>query len=176
MPSGVTHTPPLSFCSLRCHLILVLEFYSGLSGRVRSVYLSSLCVVSLLSSRFTASALVWFSNFLKYLVFHSFISLSTMLILRSSWILWLYMHEGAFGMDRRILDWKRWRVSLLELEAAPHRSIWVSVLLSVGEVCFLSIVLNFRVASAFVSLFGWELFKSFRITFFFNFVVRYSRN
>jgi hypothetical protein len=28
----------------------------------------SLCVVSLLSSRFTASAFVWFSNFLKYLV------------------------------------------------------------------------------------------------------------
>jgi hypothetical protein len=31
------------------------------------VYLFSLCVVSLLSSGFTASALVWFSNFLKYL-------------------------------------------------------------------------------------------------------------
>jgi hypothetical protein len=30
------------------------------------VYLSSLCVVPLLSSRLTASALVWFSNFLKY--------------------------------------------------------------------------------------------------------------
>jgi hypothetical protein len=50
-------------------LILVMAFYSGLSGRVRTLYLLSLCVVSLLSSRFTASALVWFSNFLKYLVF-----------------------------------------------------------------------------------------------------------
>jgi hypothetical protein len=58
-------------------LILVLGFYSGLSGRVRTVYHFSLCVVSLLSSRFTASALVWFYNFLKYLVFHFFISLST---------------------------------------------------------------------------------------------------
>jgi hypothetical protein len=45
-------------------LILVLGFYSGLSGKVRTVYLFSLCVVSLLSSRFTSSALVWFSNFL----------------------------------------------------------------------------------------------------------------
>jgi hypothetical protein len=50
-------------------LILVLGFYSGLSGRVRSVYRFSLCVVSLLSSGFTASTFIWFSNFLKYLVF-----------------------------------------------------------------------------------------------------------
>jgi hypothetical protein len=50
--------------------MLVLGFYSGLSGRVRTVYLFSLCVVSLLSSRFTASALGRFSNCLKYLVFH----------------------------------------------------------------------------------------------------------
>jgi hypothetical protein len=69
-------------------IILVLWFYSGLSGRVRTVYLFSLCVVSLLSSRFTASALVWFSNFLKYLVFHFFISLRTAFNCRSSWILW----------------------------------------------------------------------------------------
>jgi hypothetical protein len=55
-------------------LILVLGFYSGLSGGVRTLYHFSLCVVSLFSSRFTASALVWFSNFLKYLVFHFFIS------------------------------------------------------------------------------------------------------
>jgi hypothetical protein len=44
------------------------------------VYLFSLHVVSLLSSRFTASALVWGSHFLKYLVFHFFISLSTVFI------------------------------------------------------------------------------------------------
>jgi hypothetical protein len=50
--------------------ILVLRFYSGLSGRVRTVYQVSVCVVSLLSSRFTASAFVWFSNFLKYILFH----------------------------------------------------------------------------------------------------------
>jgi hypothetical protein len=43
---------------------------SGLSGRDRTVYLFSLRVVSLLSGRFTASASVRFSNFLKYLVFH----------------------------------------------------------------------------------------------------------
>jgi hypothetical protein len=59
-----------SFVHLCFTLILVLVFYSGLSGRVRIVYLFSLCVVSLLSSRFNGSALVWFSNFLKYLVFH----------------------------------------------------------------------------------------------------------
>jgi hypothetical protein len=47
-----------------------MGFHSGLFGRVRTAYLFSLCVVSLLSSKFTASALVWFSNFLKYLVFH----------------------------------------------------------------------------------------------------------
>jgi hypothetical protein len=39
-------------------LILALGVYSGLSGRIRPVYLSSLCVVSLLSSRFTALAVV----------------------------------------------------------------------------------------------------------------------
>jgi hypothetical protein len=48
--------------------------------RVKSVYLFSLCVVPLLSSRFTATALVWFSDFLNYLVFHFFISVSTVFI------------------------------------------------------------------------------------------------
>jgi hypothetical protein len=67
MPSGVTHVH--FFVHLGITLILVLGFYSGLSGRVRTVYLFSLCVVSLFS-RFTASALVWFSSFLKYLLFH----------------------------------------------------------------------------------------------------------
>jgi hypothetical protein len=60
MSSGVSHI--LVFVHLGIILILVLGFYSGLSGRVRTV------VVSLLFSRFTASALVWFSNFLKHLV------------------------------------------------------------------------------------------------------------
>jgi hypothetical protein len=60
------------FVHLGIILILLLGFYSGLPGRVRTVYLFSLCVVSLLSSRFTASALMWFYNFLKYLVFHFF--------------------------------------------------------------------------------------------------------
>jgi hypothetical protein len=46
--------------------MLVLGFYSGLSGRVRAVYLFSLCVVSVLSIRFNASALAWLYNFLKY--------------------------------------------------------------------------------------------------------------
>jgi hypothetical protein len=71
-------------------LILVLRFYSGLSGRVRTVYLFSVCIVSLLSSMFTASALVWFSSFLKYLLFHFLISLSTLYIWRSSWISLLF--------------------------------------------------------------------------------------
>jgi hypothetical protein len=39
--------------------MLMLGFYSGLSGRVRTVYLFSLRVVSLLSTRFAASALVF---------------------------------------------------------------------------------------------------------------------
>jgi hypothetical protein len=81
MPSGVTHT--LFFVHLGITLILVLGFYSGLSGKVKTVYHFILCAVSLLSSRFTASALVWFYNFLKYLVFHFFISLSTVFICRS---------------------------------------------------------------------------------------------
>jgi hypothetical protein len=85
-------------------LMLVLGFYSGLSGRVRMVYLFSLCVVSLLSSRFTASALVRFSDFLKYLVFHFLISPSTVFIYRSSWTLGFLTYQGAFGMDRRVLD------------------------------------------------------------------------
>jgi hypothetical protein len=64
MPSGVTHT---FFVQLGIILILVLGFYSGMSGRARTVYIISLCVVSLFSSRFTACALVCFSNFLRYL-------------------------------------------------------------------------------------------------------------
>jgi hypothetical protein len=38
--------------------MLLLGFYSGLSGLVRTVYLFSVCVVSLSSSRFTLSVLV----------------------------------------------------------------------------------------------------------------------
>jgi hypothetical protein len=85
MSSGVTHI--LFFFHLGVTLILVLGFYSGVSGRVRTVYLFSLSAVSLLSSRSSACALVWFSNFLKCLVFDSLISLSTMFIYRSSWIM-----------------------------------------------------------------------------------------
>jgi hypothetical protein len=90
MPSGVTHI--LSFVHLGIILILVLGVYSGVSGRVLTVYLFSLCVVSLLSSRFTATALVWFSNFLKYLIFYFLISLSTVFICRSSRSLWLFIY------------------------------------------------------------------------------------
>jgi hypothetical protein len=64
VPIGETHI--LVFVHLGIILILVLGFYSGLSGIVRTVYLFSLCVVSLLSSRFTASAVVWLSNFLQF--------------------------------------------------------------------------------------------------------------
>jgi hypothetical protein len=49
-----------TFCSLGIILILVLKFYSGLSGGVRTVYLFSLCAVLLLSSKFTVSAFLWF--------------------------------------------------------------------------------------------------------------------
>jgi hypothetical protein len=81
----------------------VLRFYSGLSGRVRTVYLFTLCAVSLLSSRFTASAWAWFPNFLKYLVFHFFILLNTVFIWRSALILRLFMYQGGFRMDQRVL-------------------------------------------------------------------------
>jgi hypothetical protein len=43
------------FIHINIILILVLGFYSGLFGRVRTVYIFSLCAVLLLSSRFTAS-------------------------------------------------------------------------------------------------------------------------
>jgi hypothetical protein len=87
------------FVHLGIILILVLGFYSGLSATLRTMYLFSLCVVSLLSSRFTDSAIVWFSHFPKYLVFHFLTSLSTVFICRSSWILWLFIYQVAFRMD-----------------------------------------------------------------------------
>jgi hypothetical protein len=46
----------------------VNESCPGLSGRVRTLYGFSLRVVSLLSSRLTAGALVRFFDFLKYVV------------------------------------------------------------------------------------------------------------
>jgi hypothetical protein len=45
------------FFQLGIILILILGFYSGVSGIVRTVYLLSLCVVSLLSSRVTAKCI-----------------------------------------------------------------------------------------------------------------------
>jgi hypothetical protein len=63
MPSGLTHV--LFFVHLGIILILVLGFHSAVSGRVRTVYLFSWHVVSVLSNRFTASSLVWLTNYLK---------------------------------------------------------------------------------------------------------------
>jgi hypothetical protein len=76
MTSGIIHILVFHFVHLDIILTLALGFYSRLSGRVRTVYLFSVRVVSLLSSRFAASALVWFSNYFNSLVFHFFISLS----------------------------------------------------------------------------------------------------
>jgi hypothetical protein len=82
--------------------------------------------------------IVWFSYFLKYL-FHwtpcSFVDL-----------------HGVFRMDRRVLDWKRWRFRCWNWRLSPivefHRSIWIWVLLCIEGVCFLLIeLLSFRVAS-----------------------------
>jgi hypothetical protein len=109
------------------------------------------------SSWFNASALVWFSNFLTYLVFHSLISLSTVFICRSSLILRLVMYQCAFkwigeswiesAEGFRCCSWR------LPPIADFHRSIWVWVLLGIRGVCFLLIVLIiFRVASVFFSL------------------------
>jgi hypothetical protein len=50
-------------CMHVCVYIFMCMYVCVRSGP--TVYLFSLCVVSLLSSRFTASALVWFSNFLE---------------------------------------------------------------------------------------------------------------
>jgi hypothetical protein len=61
------------FVHLGVILSLVMGFYSGLSARVRTVYLFSLCVASLLSSRFTASALAWVYNFLGYILYSAFL-------------------------------------------------------------------------------------------------------
>jgi hypothetical protein len=63
------------FVHLGIILVLLFGLYLGLPGGVRTVYFLTLCVVLLLSNMFTASELVWFSNFLKCLVFHFFISL-----------------------------------------------------------------------------------------------------
>jgi hypothetical protein len=116
MSSDVTH---LLIVHLGIILILVLGFYSGLSGRVRTMYLFTIYVVSLLSS----------SNFLRYLVFHFFISLSTVVICRSSWILWLFMYklrsewieECWIESDGGFRCWN-WRLSPM---AEFHRSMWV---------------------------------------------------
>jgi hypothetical protein len=68
MPSGVIHI--LLFVHLGIILIPVFGFYSGLSGRIRTVYAFSLCVASLLFSRFTASAFVCgFLIFLSLILF-----------------------------------------------------------------------------------------------------------
>jgi hypothetical protein len=57
MPSGVIQVL-LFLVHLGIILILVLVFYSGLSGIIGTVYLSSLCIVSLMRSSFTARVLV----------------------------------------------------------------------------------------------------------------------
>jgi hypothetical protein len=94
MPSGVTH---MLFVHLGIILILVLGFYSGLSGRVRTVYLFSLCVVLLFSSMITASIFfliflsIWYSTFLFYSALCSFVDLHgscgcLCIKVRSAWI------------------------------------------------------------------------------------------
>jgi hypothetical protein len=138
MPGGVILI--LFFVHLGIILILVLGFYSGLCGRVRTVYLFSLCVVSLLSCRFTVSALVWFFKFLKYLVFHwalcSFVDLHgscgcLCTRMRSEWIgeSWT---EGAGGF--RCWNWRLFPI------AEFYGSLCIWVLLSIGWLCFLFIV------------------------------------
>jgi hypothetical protein len=52
-----SYTPPTPL-RYRYRFNVVLGFYLGLSSRVRTVFLYSLSLVSLLSGRFTTSALV----------------------------------------------------------------------------------------------------------------------
>jgi hypothetical protein len=57
MPSGVTHIHFL--VHLGIILILVLGVYSGLSGRVRTAYLVSPCIVSLASRAIAQAVSRW---------------------------------------------------------------------------------------------------------------------
>jgi hypothetical protein len=70
------------------------------------VYVFNLCAVSLLSSTFTASALVWSYNLFKYLIFHFYISLIAVFICKFSWIQCLFMYLDAFRMDFKYFIWK----------------------------------------------------------------------
>jgi hypothetical protein len=108
------------FFHLGIIVMFVLGFYSGLSGKVRTVYLFSLYVASLLSSRFPASALVWFSNFLKYLALHFFYFTELCVHLE------IFMHPVVVYVPRCIrnrtesLGLEALEDSMLELEAVPH--------------------------------------------------------
>jgi hypothetical protein len=128
-----------------------------MSIRVRMVYLFGLCVVLMWSSRFTASALVWFYNFLKYLVFHW--ALCQFLDLHwSCGCLCTEVHSewsgGSWIESTGGFRCWNWRLSPI---AEFHRSIWVWVLLCI-ESFLLIVLIFFWVASAFVSLLSWAVF------------------
>jgi hypothetical protein len=94
MFSGVTHI--VVYSSLTYHCDISVGGFTQDSGRVRMNF--SPCVVPLLSSRFAASAVLRFSNFLQYLAVHLFISLSAVFTCRPPWILRLFPYQGAFSV------------------------------------------------------------------------------
>jgi hypothetical protein len=114
MPTGVTH---IFFFYSGIILIIVLGVYSGLFCILKMMYLFSLCVVSLLSSRINISALVWFYNLLKYMIVHFLFHWALYSFVDLHGSCGCFTYQGAFKMDRIVLDWERWRISFLELEA-----------------------------------------------------------
>jgi hypothetical protein len=105
---AIFNATPFSFVHLGIILILIFGFYSGLSGRVRTVYLFSLCVVSLLSSRFTASVLVWFlifvsiwySTFLFHWALCSFVDLHV----SCGWFVSRCVQNGSESLGLKVLE------------------------------------------------------------------------
>jgi hypothetical protein len=94
--------------SLICHCNSCVGGFTQVCPIHRMECFFSLYLVSLLSSRLTASAVMWSSNFLKCLARHVSTSLNTVLIFttRSSLIQWLFVYQGALRMNRRVFDWK----------------------------------------------------------------------
>jgi hypothetical protein len=89
------------------------------------MYLFCLCIVLLLSSRFTASALVWFSNLLKSLVLHFFISLSTVFVDPVVVYVPRYIQSGSESLGVKALEDFSIGIGSCSPINDFHRSIWV---------------------------------------------------
>jgi hypothetical protein len=114
--------------SFYCSLIYHFHHFHTLTS-----YFTQICPVDLIQSIFSiclhfhryliGSLLMHLSNFVIFLNIFSlqfFISLFTVFIWRSSWILELFIYQGAFSITFKVFDWKRWSILMLEFEAVPH--------------------------------------------------------